>query len=188
MKLKEAVYYAAMFMQLDNVCAALENSGGETDEETEKEIDRLVRCANLVLNEAASDYLPLKTTETVRAGDGLFVKYTELSKPIIDLFSVTDKSGRNVKIKQYFDRMIFPYEGEFDVTYSYAPAPVKLDDELPYTERLGARAVAYGTASEYAIISGMTDEAVLWDKRFKDALGLSSAVKRELRLPKRRWL
>ncbi len=186
MKLKEAVYYAAMFMQLDNVCAAIE-SGGEADEETAKETDRLIRCANLVLNEAASDYLPLKVTERV-SSSGLAVKYTDLNKPIIDLLAVTDKSGKNVPIKQYYDRITLPYEGEFDVTYSYAPETVGLEDELPYTERLGARALAYGTAGEYAIISGMTDEAVLWDKRFKDALGLASAVKREMKLPKRRWL
>lgn len=34
----------------------------------------------------------------------------------------------------------------------------------------------------------MTDEAVLWDKRFKDALGIAALKKSEKRVPKRRWL
>ena len=64
MKLKTAVYYAAMFLQLAEVCEALEGDG-EYPAAAAGEIDRLTRCLNLVLNEAACDYLPLKTEEEV---------------------------------------------------------------------------------------------------------------------------
>lgn len=186
MKLKTAVYYAAMFLQLDAVCTALESASTSYTGATKAEIDRLVRCANLVIGETASDYLPLKTRETVTTDDGE-IEYSKLTKSIIDVYSVKDEYGRTVPVREYFDRILVPKKGRYEVEYSYMPQSVGLDDEIPYTERLGARAIGYGTACEYCIISGMTDDAVLWDKRYKDALHLAETGKTDKRVKPRRW-
>lgn len=98
MKLKTAVYYAAMFLQLDAVCTALESASTSYTGATKAEIDRLVRCANLVIGEAASDYLPLKTRETVTTDDGE-IEYSKLTKSIIDVYSVKDEYGRTVPVR-----------------------------------------------------------------------------------------
>ena len=185
MDLKTVVYYAAMFLQLEDVTEALE-SDSEYIGETADEIDRLTRCANLVLSETAADYMPLKTREEIYCENGEML-FTQLSKPVIDVFSVSSAAGVTVPFKQYFDRLILPKEGSYTVEYGYAPEKLALDDPLPYTERVSARVIAYGTACEYCIISGMTDEAVLWDKRYKDALHLAAIQKSEKRVAKRRW-
>lgn len=185
MTLKTAVYYAAMFLQMEDVCEALENEQSY-EGETAAEIDRLRRCANLVLSEAACDYLPLKITEKLYA-DGGEILFTDFSRRLVDIFSVKTEAGVTVPFKQYFDRIILPTEGFYAVEYSYAPDKLELTDALPYTERLSARVIAYGTACEYCLISGMTDDALLWDKRFKDALNLAATPSSEKRLPKRRW-
>lgn len=186
MDLKTVVYYAAMFLQLDDVTEALE---GDLPYEGEAaaEIGRLTRCANLVLSETAADYMPLKTREEIYCRDGEMM-FTELKKPVVDVFSVSSSAGVTVPFKQYFDRLILPKEGSYTVEYGYAPDKLALDDPLPYSERVSARVLAYGTACEYCIISGMTDEAVLWDKRYKDAMHLSAIQKNERRVARRRWL
>ena len=47
MKLKTAVYYAAMFLQLDAVCAALESESGEYDGAVKDCINRPATCEKL---------------------------------------------------------------------------------------------------------------------------------------------
>lgn len=188
MKLKDAVYYAAMFLQLGEVCEALESDNANYSGDVKSEIDLLVRCANLVIGEAASDYLPLKTNEKVTASEDGEILYSALTRSVIDVYSVKNAAGKSVPVKKYFDRVILPAAGEYVVEYSYMPEFKELDDALPYTERLSARVIAYGTACEYCIISGMSDEAALWDKRYKDGLNLSALPKEEKRVAKRRWL
>ena len=66
MKLKTAIYYASMFLGLDEVSELIE-SGEVGDEEQEKEKAILLRCANLVVSEIASDWIPLKTRESINS-------------------------------------------------------------------------------------------------------------------------
>ena len=98
------------------------------------------------------------------------------------------EDGSSVSYKSYFDRITLAAPGKYTIEYSYAPGTLDVEDDSPYSERVPARVLAYGAACEYCIISGMTDEAVLWDKRFKDALGIAALKKSEKRVPKRRWL
>ena len=184
--MKNAVYNGAMFLQLDAVCESIENKT-EPDDDTEKEINLLVRCANLVLGEIVGCYLPLKKTEKVISDDG-YVFYDELSKPIIDVYSVKNSSGEKIRFYEYFDRVKVGEVGEFEIEYSYSLNSLLLDDDLPFkSERISERIIAYGIACEYCIISGMVTEASIWQKRYYDALnGLNS--KREKTIKPRGWV
>lgn len=62
MKLKAAVVDSAVMLGLDEVVSALESDETPTGDVAD-EINRLVRCANLVAGELASDLMPLKTRE-----------------------------------------------------------------------------------------------------------------------------
>ena len=96
MKLKNAIYYSAMLLRLDVVCKALESEEGT--EESEQEISRLVRIANLVISETVREYLPLKTKEKITVTSDGF-KYSSLKKRLADVYSVSDGQGKNVPIK-----------------------------------------------------------------------------------------
>ena len=184
MKLKDAIYYSAMFLRLDEVCRALET--GEGNEETDKEINRLVRIANLVISETAREYLPLKTKEKITVGEG-GMKYSALKKRCADVFSVSDGQGRTVPIKCYFDFFTLPKAGEYEITYSFVPDEMTLDGECDLG-KLCERVLAYGICAEYSIISGEANDAVLWDGRYKDALAMLWGDKYEKRVAKRKWL
>lgn len=184
MKLKDAIYYAAMFLRLDDVCEALE--GGSASAEANKEVARLVRIANLVINEATRDFLPLKTSEKLFIGaDGL--SFSALSRKLGDIYAVIDAQGRSVPVKRYYDFFTVPAPGEYTICYSYVPAPAALDDDVE-TGKLCERVLAYGICAEYSVISGESADAVLWDGRYKDALAARTEDKHEKRVAKRKWL
>lgn len=73
-----------------------------------------------------------------------------------------------------------------EVLYRYAPAAKTAKDESEYGQG-EARALALGTCCEYALASGLYDEAVLWDKRYKDALAALCRA-RGGTLKARRWV
>ena len=57
------------------------------------------------------------------------------------------------------------------VEYEYAPDKVGLDDEICYMEKdVPVRVIAYGVAAEYCITEGDFDQAVMWHKRYTDAI------------------
>lgn len=180
------VCIASVLLQQDEVTDALENPDAPPDADTERTIAQLVRCANLVLSEIAADYLPLKTRETVAATDGR-IGYDALQKKAIDIFAVRQR-GKSVPFTLYYDCLRLAAEGDCEVEYSYAPNVLPLNGFADYTnERLGARTVAYGIACEYCLISGMTDDALVWDKRYKDALAAATRPKNERRVKSRVW-
>ncbi|MBR2989302.1 MAG: hypothetical protein IKC64_06245 [Clostridia bacterium] len=187
MTIKSAIYTSAMFLQLDQVCLALDENG-EIDEDTQREIDLLLRCANLVLSEISCAYYPLKTTQKVRA-KGRYIHYRDLEKPLVDIYSIKSSSGESVRFSEYYDR-IFVYgesDGEFEIEYSYPCPSLALDDEIPYqSERVSERILSYGTVCEYYVVSGMTSEASVWQKRYYNALEQSKS-RREKRVKTRRW-
>lgn len=182
MTIKDAVYYSAMFLQLDETCQVLEN--GETDDET----DRLLRLANLVASEIASEYYPLKSSVKLTTNDNAEIMLSDFPCNVVDIYSAVNTDGISVGIKQYHDRIILPKKGEYEIVYSFVMPTLTLDSEIPFPSKIGARVLAYGIACEYCLISSMADEGALWDKRYKDALENGTTPKREMRVKRRRWI
>ncbi len=184
MKTKTAIYYAAMFLSLEEVCESIES--GEMTAETEKEISILLKCANLIVNEITTDWIPLKKREkiTVTGGER---RLSDLEKPLMDVYKLLDGCGNEVKFRQFFDR-IFCDDGDYIIEYSYFPDELTLESEIPFVISAPAvRVIAYGIACEYDIISGLTAEATVWENKFIDGLKSATRAKRELKVKGRRW-
>ena len=185
MKTKTAIYYAAMFLSLEEVCDMLE--GGERTAETEKECNILLKCANLIVNEIAHDWIPLKTREKIEVENGEY-HLKNLSKNAIDVYKITDKYGNDIKFRQFYDRL-FCENGEYEIEYSFEPSELTMDSEIPFTLASPAvRIIAYGIACEYDIISGLTAEATVWENKFIDGLKSATSKKREMKVRNRRWI
>lgn len=186
---RECVAAAAEFLALDGMASALrEKRENELSESEKSELKLLIGCAGFVANEIATQYFPLIAAENVKAVNG-FIAYGSLKKSYADIVCVKVRG-----VKKRFGRsplgvtLTEPYSGEAEITYSYAPAAVELDGMTEWqTEKLGARVFGYGIACEYCIINGMS-EAVMWDKRYKDALSAAGRGKREIILKPRRWI
>ncbi len=182
MKLKTAISDAAVMLGLDDAVAALE--GEEGGEETNAEISRLVRCANLVIAELAADVVPLKTKERLELNPSL--DYSKFAKTPLDVYSVTAKNGGKVRFREYYDRLEVDENGVYDVEYSYMPSFVGKEDEIPFPA-LPPFVLAQGTAREYCVISGMTSEADVWDQRFNASVNARVRPKKEARVRRRAW-
>lgn len=187
----DVVKLCAVFLRLEDVLT-LPELGGTIDTEdfdeiaTRKELNNILRCANLVCAEVASEYFPLKTQQFFVTNDGKIPFDDFLHSPIdIHAVSVNEKK---CSFKIYPSEVITD-TGKVLIDYTYLPENVALNGELDYSEgKLHSRTIAYGTASEYCLISGMYEEALIWDKRYKDSLINTNRTLRSFKLPKRRWI
>lgn len=179
---------ACVFLQKDELIELTELGGEiESTEAQKKEINILFRCLNLVYNQVATDYISLIKTEILIPIDNEIL-FTSLSKKILDVKRIEDKYGIRINYKLYPDRIKIINE-QVTITYTYEPDELKeLTSTMEsFSEKLTERVMAYGVAMEYSFISGLHDDASIWETRFKDGLLIAVRKKSEIRLPSRRW-
>jgi hypothetical protein len=179
---------ACVFLQKDELLETTELGGAESSTTSQqKELSLLLRCLNLVYNQVATDYIPLIKTERFLPSSGE-VLFTSFYKKVLDIRKIVDKDGIKASYKLYPDR-ISTIDEEISVTYSYEPDELTGLESImeSFSEKLTERVMAYGVAMEYSFISGLHDDASIWEKRFKDGLLIASRKKSEIRLPARRW-
>lgn len=179
---------ACVFLKKDELLEITELGGEETSTEAQqKELNLLFRCLNLVYNSVATDYIPLIKTENITSINGEIL-FSSLGEKILDVKRIEDKYGIRVNYKLYPDK-ILTIDGEVNITYSYEPEELEeLTSTMEsFSEKINERVIAYGVAMEYSFISGLHDDASIWEKRFKDSLQIASRKKAEMRLPNRRW-
>ena len=189
MNIKEVLSLTAFYLQMEDVLKLpfFKEDGGNTisgDTEAEKTLLQLLRCANLAINEIATDYFPLYTRETVDAVGGT-IMIADLKRRLIDVRRIT-LNGRKVKFKSY-PAVIRTVNARVEAEYSYMPDELTLDGETPFGDKVGARVIAYGAAAEYCITSGLFEETVMWEKRFKDALFSAQRKQYEITVKPRVW-
>ncbi|GHU99269.1 hypothetical protein FACS1894211_04380 [Clostridia bacterium] len=173
MQMQEIIKLASFYLGLD------ENDG------TIKA--QLLKCANLIVNEICADYCPLARETAVRTGTGK-VEYTALcAERVLEVLAV--KCGdRNVPFKSFPTHIKTEPGLDAAVRFAYLPGDCGEDDGAPIPDKIGARIAAYGAASEYCLVSGLFEEAVIWEKRYKDALAAAVRKRAEITIPARRWL
>ena len=73
------------------------------------------------------------------------------------------------------------------ITYSVLPVDLELNSE-EVSSVLSERVYAYGVAREYYIMQSLTDEAEIWEERFKASLKSLYRRKSNTFMPSRRWI
>lgn len=150
----------------------------------ERDVKTLLQCYNLTENEIALDYLPLRRTqEFVSDGE---IAYAQFEKPPVEIISVRDGSGAKRDFTVAEEGIRTP-AGALKVEYSYRPSVKTREDEAEFNLKGDGRLLALGTACEFALFSGMMQEAALLDKRYRDALACACR-ERGGRLKMRRWV
>ncbi len=181
MKINEVIKLSCDFLglsELKELVGAEDVSGLEKDK-----LNDMLTCANLAYEEIVTEYLPILTTEEVETEDGK-ISYSSLSNPISGIISVKDENSGEISYSLSADH-IDTRAGKTQITYQIMPQKFDFGDELSviFPDRL----LSYGTAREYLFMQGMSDEAVIYEKRFKEAL-ISFVRKKSLsHLPKRQW-
>ncbi len=183
MKLREVVDKAVFYLGLSD---ELILEGSNATPETNKKIATLIRCANVIQGEIASDYIPLIAKETVTS-DNYELQYSYFSRRLISINSCLYK-GRKIKFKVYPTYLEVSENGEIEVQYNYLPEDIGLDDDVPYLATLSPSTFAYGIAGEYAIVNKMYEEAILFERRFKEGMVSDTSIKNATYVKERRWI
>lgn len=182
MTVKETVILAAEELGLGaRVRGFLENNASGGKEETET----LVRCFNVVENEVALDYLPLRCEDEAESETGV-IRYEELTMPCVRILRVTDEGGNAAPFK-LFPSYLKTQPGRVRIEYTYTPEKKTVEDKSDYEILASPRLFAYGIAAEYCLACGLFEEAAVWDKKYKDALTAAYRSRPSRVIRSRRW-
>lgn len=184
MTVKEVVALAAENLGREDLSAALEALEGEP----QGELKSLLRCYNLVENEVALDYCPLKSEETFVRENGV-LSYSEFAHAPVDICAVRGKDGNPLPFTIRPACLSLPQgAGEVTVTYAYAPEKKSYGEDSAFSGKISARLLALGVACEYCLSCARYSEAAAWEKRFRDALRATELIRRKLCVRSRRWV
>lgn len=197
MKLREIIKLSCVMLGLEDLLTSTElyDEAFDTLDEnvllsqgtnTQKNLNLLVKCFNIVNSEIATDYFPLITLEKISVKDGSF-KLIDLQNDFYKLIKLEDKDGLSVCYEIY-DNILYVKNGEYNLVYCYVPQKLTLNSEVNnFNGKLVDRIFAYGINKEYCFISGLYSEAECYKNKFEDGIKFSKIVRKQINLPKRRW-
>lgn len=151
----------------------------------DSEIVTIVKCINMIISEIASDYIPVVFEEEVEAVNGL-IPYDKLTKRLINLKKVS-KNATKIGAKMFPNEIVLNECGLVKVQYCYLPKEVKLGDDIDLSPRVTLMLVAYGALGEYCLLMGRYEDAMLFDKRYREMLKIACRTTKEIRLKHGWW-
>ncbi len=184
MLVKEVVALAAETLGMSDLAKQVTAQVGAP----EGEIKSLLRCYNLIENEVALDFFPLKTSETFSPAEEK-ISYKDFSSAPVNILKVTDEGGTPLTFRVLPTYLSLPgCTRRVRVTYSYSPEKKQLDEETAFSDHISARLLAFGVASEYCITNRKFSEGAMWGRRYRDALRAAGILRRTLSVRSRRWI
>ena len=186
MFVKEVLAVAAATAGRSDLATEIEKESPDVD----AEILRLVRCYNLVENEIALDYFPLKHEETVTALDGI-IPYSQLEFAPVTVFTVTGIGGDPLNFETRPAHILLSGmkgQRQMILSYSYSPKEKLITEDASFGEKISARLLAFGVACEFCLSNGQYAEAATWEKKYREALRAANVSRRRLSVRSRRWV
>ena len=182
MKVKDVVIMAATQLGIgDNIKTYL--NGASTGYKAQAEL--LLHCFNLVENELALDYISLIKQETLAVSKGKLA-YESFTSDVVRIVKVEDANGVSLPYKLFASYMEVDAE-QVCVTYAYTPKVIVMTDESDFQAFVSERLFSYGMAAEYCMATGLYEEAVIWDKKYKEGIEAARRLARGGRMPSRGW-
>jgi len=198
MKLREIIKLACVILQLDELLNSeylFDENYDILDEQsiltsgtsTEKTLNLLIKCFNLAYSEIATDYLPLITMQNVTVYDGVY-NLNALDNNFYKLIKLENKNGESSSFK-IVDNILYAKNGDYQLYYCYIPNALTLNSDVSnFNGRVYDRIFVYGLVKEFYCINGLYEEAKFFQTKFEESIKNSKVVKKEIKLPKRRWL
>lgn len=182
MDVTEVLDTAVGYLGLEDLCFSKNCAAALSDSRALK----LLRAINLVNSEVASEYFPLLKEETVESTDGI-IEYIAFSERVLDVVTVKSQDGCCVRYKLFPSYLKTKEGGSYTVTYQYLPPKLEFSSLLPYDVKISPRLIALGVSSEYCLLSGMYEEGVMFDKKYREALRMALLTKGERTVKARGW-
>ena len=186
MEVNKILKLCATFLQLKNLDKVIDNSEYLLENDNE-DLMLLLESLNLVTNLIATDYMNLIQSKKLKNTSGK-VKFSDIhSGSIYKIIKVKNCYGENIPFRTIADG-IECSTGDIVVTYSYFPKYYSYNDNIDeFGMGLTERVFAFGVVSEYLFIKGNSDDASVWEDRFKNGMRNIVRHRHEVVMPKRRW-
>lgn len=183
MKVRNVISLAAANLGRVDLVAQAENCAVEPA----GELASLLRCYNLVENEIALDYFPLRRGETL-SPEGGEISYAKFAYAPVEILEVKGESGLPLSFAMRPSAVLVPKNAErVNVFYTYSPKEKEWGDESEFAGKISARLMSFGVACEFCLTNGQYAEAAMWEKKFREALRAANAPMRKLSVRSRRW-
>ncbi len=182
MTVKSVMHTAAVCLGIADVVDEYINKNGGTQTKTG---DLLLQCFNMVENELALDYIPLFREDEMTVTNGKIL-YSSFGSDVSRIVKVTDLEGRKLPFKLFATYLQVSGE-RVRVRYAYMPAAKVLSGVSDFKTEVSERLFAYGMAAEYAMTTGLYEEAAVWDKKYKEGIEALRRGTQGGRVPARRW-
>ena len=183
MTVKEILLESANLLGVGEAVSA--RLDGSTDV-GEKETGVLLQCFNLVENQLATEYFPLKCEETVETQTGA-IYFKDFKRSILRVMKVEDRFGGSLSYK-LFPEYLKTEAGRVCVTYCYSPEEKSVDGVSDFDALVTKRTFAYGIAAEYCMACGLYEESAVWERKYKNAIEAAYRMKPTKTLASRRWV
>lgn len=183
MELKEAIQISLTYLGDED--ASVNNKTAQ-----HPRLKLLVKCANLVIKEIATDYIPLIETEQVEVQGGR-ISYEKLLHRVLEILSVrnaADGIASNFRMTPIECVLHNENVKNASVKYSYMPVDIEIDEQCPVSPLVSAKTLALGICAEYTLIQGMYEQSVAYSTRFKEDMRTAVRKKGEIKVKPRRWL
>jgi hypothetical protein len=121
----------------------------------------------LVLANIATSYRECTASQTFDVKDGK-IEYKDFDKTFLSVKKIT-VNGAQSDCSLFIDFLGVP-NGRVEVTYLFIPEFGSNPDQEIHLPSISEQTFVYGVMTEYAIISGMFNEAKGWNERFEAGL------------------
>ena len=186
MKIKDVILAVCTYLNKTEITDYLSGKNDVPSAEVLMQVDILTRLTNLVVNELACSFVPMKTREKVNVVNGK-VLIASLTKSALKILSVTDETG----VQKTFivdGENVLTYGDTVEVEYSYLPENYGLDCVIGYADNdVPLSVLSFGVCAEYCLTEWRFEEAVMWRERYSDALK-SFTLPSSKKIKGRAWL
>ena len=157
----------------------------ELTTEVEESLNFLVEIVNAVCLDIATNYVGLKHRES-KTVENNELSISSLEKPLYKIISITSNGE---KVKFYLsDNLVKVQNKNIDVYYEYLPSRKTINEGVEdFNGKVSLLTLVYGIASEYCLIKGDYEQAVMWEEKYKNNLLNNARKARNITIRKRRW-
>ena len=141
-------------------------------EPTKENTENFVRCYNLIENELAVDYFPLRAVDKVLIKDNK-IKYDELQRKAFRIMGVYDCNNKELKYKLYPKHIGFSKKENGKqclVVYCYIPEAKTIDGISEFDKGMFEEVFKYGICEEYCLMQGDFETASVFNEKYKKAI------------------
>ena len=188
MTVKEVIKLTALMVGEDETVSYLQDEAVNDLTYAKKVTNILLRCYNLIVEELACEYFPLKKSEKISQVINGKIYFKDLEYSPIKIVGVYDENYQKVPYKLINDYISINKPCVI-VEYNYRVKPLKESDEAVYAnEIIGPYVLAYGMASQYCLEKGRLNESEIFQQKYIAGIKGRASEKGSLQLPQRRWI